>query len=245
MDAENLPAHAVGPADGLSIIDRPSPNFGPRRGGATPSLVVLHYTGMASTEAALHRLCTAEFEVSAHYLVDETGRILRLVGERMRAWHAGQGEWGGVADVNSRSLGIEIANPGNRPFAEAQMMSLESLLRSIMRRWRISPQAVIGHSDMAPGRKVDPGRRFDWRRLARQGLSVWPDPAAPMAADAGRFARAALQFGYPRQFATRQAGHPEVLLQAYRQRFRPWARGPLDAADMSGILDLANRFPAD
>ena len=103
----------------MSFIDRPSPNFGPRRGGASPSLIVLHYTGMDCTEAALHRLCTEEFEVSAHYLVDEAGRVFRLVDERMRAWHAGNGEWGGRPDVNSRSLGIEIANPGDRPYAGA------------------------------------------------------------------------------------------------------------------------------
>ena len=228
----------------MSFIDRPSPNFGPRRGGASPSLIVLHYTGMDCTEAALHRLCTEEFEVSAHYLVDEAGRVFRLVDERMRAWHAGNGEWGGRPDVNSRSLGIEIANPGDRPYAEAQMTMLERLLQSVMRRWRIPPQGGFGHSDMAPERKSDPGRRFDWRRLALQGLSVWPRPAAGGAPDAGRFGRAAARFGYPQLAGGRQTGCPEALLEVYRQRFRPWGRGPLADADMAGILDLADRFPS-
>ena len=139
-------------------------------------MVVLHYTAMESAGAALDRLCEENVEVSAHYLICETGRIWQLVDEEMRAWHAGAGRWGDVVDVNSRSIGIELANTGTQPFAEPQMAALEALLRGIVDRWSVRPERVIGHSDMAPGRKGDPGPRFDWRRLALQGLSVWPDP---------------------------------------------------------------------
>ncbi|HEY0275164.1 MAG TPA: N-acetylmuramoyl-L-alanine amidase, partial [Paenirhodobacter sp.] len=147
----------------------PSPNFGPRRQGAQPELIVLHYTGMTSCAAARDRLCDPAAEVSAHWLIAEDGRAEALVAEESRAWHAGAGSWQGRGDVNSRSIGIEIANPGNRPFPEPQMAALEALLRAILHRWGIPPEAVIAHSDMAPERKIDPGPRFDWCRLARQG----------------------------------------------------------------------------
>src|SRR6056297_873269 len=133
--------------------DHPSPNHGTRRGGARPSLVVLHYTAMESAEAALDRLCDPDAEVSAHYLVDERGAVLALVPEDRRAWHAGAGSWGAIGDVNSHSVGIELVNSGERPFAEFQFQALELLLDAVMRRWRIPPKGIIGHSDMAPGRK--------------------------------------------------------------------------------------------
>ncbi|MDR5652072.1 N-acetylmuramoyl-L-alanine amidase [Ruixingdingia sedimenti] len=219
----------------------PSPNSGPRRDGHLPRLVVLHYTGMASCAAALARLCDPAAEVSAHYLIDEGGAVLALVPEEARAWHAGAGAWGGQGDVNSRSIGIELANPGDRPFAEPQMAALERLLPGILTRWQIPPQGVIAHSDLAPDRKSDPGPRFDWRRLARQGLAVWPDAPAP-AADAppalpAAFAARARAFGYP-------DAPPETLLAAFRLRFRPWARGPLDATDLVLADSLARRYPA-
>ena len=155
-----------------------SPNFGERRGGVSPSLIVLHYTGMQSCQAAFDRLCDPSAEVSAHYLISETGRGHALVPEPMRAWHAGQGAWAGIDDINSHSIGIELANPGDAPFAAPQMLALERLLAEIIVRWSIAAHRVIGHSDMAPLRKRDPGPRFDWRRLARARLSVWPDDAA-------------------------------------------------------------------
>ena len=155
----------------MEIVDRSSPNFGPRRGGALPSLVVLHHTAMATAEAALERLVDPAAEVSAHYLIAEDGRVWRLVPEEARAWHAGAGTWGGAADVNSRSIGIELANAGPLagfpPFPEPQMAALEELLDGILARWRIPPAGVIAHSDLAPGRKADPGPKFDWLRLAR------------------------------------------------------------------------------
>lgn len=213
-----------------------SPNHGERRGGVRPDMVVIHYTGMASCAAALERLCDPAAEVSAHWLVDGDGTLHALVPEDLRAWHAGAGAWGAVTDVNSRSIGIELANPGAQPFPLRQMLALEVLLAGIMARWSIPPERVIGHSDMAPDRKRDPGPRFDWRALARAGLSVWPDGSAQ--ADPSAFLPAARAFGYP------DAG-PDLVLQAFRLRFRPWARGPVDAQDAGAALDLARRFPVD
>ncbi len=220
-------------------VDRhPSPNFGPRRDGLKPRLVVVHYTAMESCAAALERLCDPAHEVSAHYLIAPSGEVLQLVDEEMRAWHAGQGAWAGQDDVNSRSVGIEIANDGFSPFAAAAMDALVTLLGGVLSRWDIPAQGVIGHSDMAPGRKCDPGRRFDWRRMALEGVSVWPEAPRPQDPDEGVFAAALARFGYP-------DAPPEVLLDAFRQRFRPHARGALDAEDMGHAVALADRFPVD
>jgi N-acetylmuramoyl-L-alanine amidase len=223
----------------LRRVRHPSPNFGERRGGLRPDLVVIHYTAMPDLAAARDRLCDPAAEVSAHYLIAADGTVLALVPEEARAWHAGAGSWGGAGDINSRSIGIELANDGLGPFAAAQVAALEALLAGVMARWRVPPERVIGHSDMAPDRKGDPGARFDWRRLARSGLSVWPDSAAATAPfEVGAFERAACAFGYP------QAA-PEVLLTAVRLRFRPWARGPGDATDLAIVTDLARRFAVD
>ncbi len=222
----------------MRLVRHPSPNFGERRGGLLPDLVVIHYTAMPDLAAARDRLCDPAAEVSAHYLIDADGTVLALVPEEARAWHAGAGSWGGTDDINSRSIGIELANDGGSPFAAAQMVALEALLAGVMARWRISPGRVIGHSDMAPDRKGDPGARFDWRRLARAGLSVWPEPAGADRFGAVAFARAAQAFGYP-------DAAPEVLLRAVRLRFRPWACGPGDAGDMGIVTDLARRFAVD
>lgn len=217
----------------------PSPNAGRRRNGAQPELIVLHFTAMESAEAACERLCDRAAEVSAHYLIAADGRLWQLVAEEDRAWHAGAGSWGGAADVNSRSIGVELDNDGHAPFAAPLMSVLEPLLARLMADWAIPPERVIGHSDMAPERKDDPGRRFDWRRLARQDLAVWPQPdAAPEPPDPAGFLAAARRFGYP------DAGI-DLVLEAVRQRFRPWAAGPLSAADMAVVGDLARRFPVD
>ncbi len=212
----------------------PSPNFGERRGGLRPSLVVIHYTAMASCAEARDRLCDPGAEVSAHWLISETGEAEALVPEAMRAWHAGAGAWAGQEDINSRSIGIELANRGDHPFPEPQMRALERVLAGVLERWAIPPQGVIAHSDMAPGRKADPGPRFDWRRLARAGLSVWPGAGGP--ADLAAFDAAALAFGYPAAVA------PELRLQAFRLRFRPWASGPATGEDAAAARDLARRF---
>lgn len=222
----------------LVIQEHPSPNFGERRDGARPDLVVIHYTAMASAEAALERLCSTEFEVSAHYLICEQGQVFRLVDEEMRAWHAGAGQWGDVTDVNSRSIGIELANPGTAPFAAAQMDALESLLADIRSRYALPPERVIGHSDMAPLRKIDPGPRFDWKRLALQGLSVFPADCEEIEPDEVRFVQDLQAFGYPE-------APLEALLPAFRSRFRPHHHGPLDGRDMALARDLSSRFPID
>jgi N-acetylmuramoyl-L-alanine amidase len=201
-------------------------------------MVVLHYTAMASAEAAAERLCDPAYEVSAHYLIGPDGAILRLVPEALRAWHAGAGQWGGVTDVNSRSIGIELANTGGTPFAAAQMSALEVLLADILARRGIRPERVIAHSDMAPSRKGDPGPRFDWRRLALQGLSIWPDAVTAAASD------------LPLDLALTTIGYapdldPALALAAFRLRFRPWAQGPAGPGDLAAARNLAYRFPVD
>lgn len=189
---------------------------------------MIHYTGMADGASARARLCDPEAEVSAHWLVHEDGTTEALVPEDRRAWHAGTGSWQGREDVNSRSIGIELVNPGDRPFPEPQMAALEVLLRGIKARWSIGPEGVIGHSDMAPGRKIDPGPRFDWRRLAMQGLAVWPDgPGADL----------------PLADSLTRIGYPEgpARLAAFRLRFRPWAAGAEDETDRRLAAALADR----
>ncbi|WP_025560066.1 N-acetylmuramoyl-L-alanine amidase [Sphingomonas sp. UNC305MFCol5.2] len=203
---------------GLSIIDAPSPNFDARE--LPVSMIVLHYTGMESAQAAIDRLRDPEAKVSAHYLVDEDGRILQLVDERHRAWHAGRSHWRGVTDVNSASIGIEIVNPGHefgyRPFPEAQMSSLIPLVADIKERHAITRGNVVGHSDVAPARKQDPGELFNWHALARLRLALprptrnLVDPGWP---DAG-FMLALERFGY-------DVNDAEAAVTAFQRRFRP------------------------
>jgi N-acetylmuramoyl-L-alanine amidase len=145
-------------------------------------MIVLHYTGMATGEAALARLRDPVAKVSSHYLVEEDGRIFRLVPEDRRAWHAGVSFWRGERDINARSIGVEIVNPGHefgyRDFPEAQIAAVIDLLAEVRARWSIPDSHIVGHSDVAPDRKEDPGERFPWRRLARLGHGVWSDATA-------------------------------------------------------------------
>lgn len=223
-----------GPADPETVISHPSPNHGPRRGGARPDIVVLHHT-VLSCDAALERLCDPAAEVSAHWLIDRSGALFSLVEEDRRAWHAGAGAWGAVTDVNSRSIGIELEGDGS-DFPGVQMAALRDLLAGVLERHGIHPARVIAHSDMAPGRKNDPGPAFDWRGLAAVGLSVWPEAGRvdPEGADA-----ALIRFGYPADVT------PELRLAAFRLRFRPGATGSADAIDAGMAADLAARFPVD
>ena len=217
----------------MDVIRRQSPNFGPRRGHDAPSLVILHHTAMETAEAALDRLCDPGPEVSAHYLIGEDGRVWQLVEERERAWHAGVSCWRGERDVNSASVGIELANPaglaGFPPFGERQMQALERLLGAVMARWEIGPEGVLGHSDVAPGRKADPGAKFDWARLARTGLALGrPDGTAN-----GDFFEDLQAFGY-------DVSQPEAVLPAFRLRWRPEAgAAPLDEVDRRIAAGLA------
>lgn len=214
-----------------------SPNFGPRRGGLHPTLVVLHYTAMADCDAAARVLCSPEREVSAHYLIRRDGHVTALVDETMRAWHAGAGTWRGLDDINSRSIGIELDNDGDSPFAAALMDALDVLLPGILARWSIPPEGVIGHSCMAPGRKIDPGPRFDWQRLARQGVAAWPRTRGTIPTDPDRFRADARAYGF--------AELPDdTLLRAMRLRFRAGAQGPLDGRDCAIMAEMAARFGA-
>ena len=160
------------------MIDSPSPNFDNRRG--PPDIIVLHYTGMQTGEAALQRMCDPESRVAAHYMVEEDGRVFRLVPEERRAWHAGKGWWKGETDVNAASIGIEIVNPGHewgyRPFPDVQIDAVIGLLDDVRSRWTISNDRIIGHSDLAPTRKQDPGELFPWKRLAQEGHGLWFEP---------------------------------------------------------------------
>ncbi len=165
----------------LKIIERPSPNYNERKaanGSVGVQLVVLHYTGMATAAQALARLTDQASQVSAHYVVDDEGSIYRLVAEQHRAWHAGVSYWQGVRDINSVSIGIEITNPGHdygyRAFPQTQIDAVTALVRDIVTRHTLDAAAVVGHSDIAPGRKIDPGELFPWESLARVGIGKWP-----------------------------------------------------------------------
>ncbi len=144
-------------------------------------MLVFHYTGMIDARVALDRLCDPAAKVSAHYLIDDDGTVHPLVDEKHRAWHAGVAAWRGHTDINARSIGIELVNPGHdlgyRPFPEAQIAALEDLAREVLARHPIPPRNVVGHADVAPTRKQDPGELFPWRRLAEAGVGLWPDPA--------------------------------------------------------------------
>ncbi|WP_417452126.1 N-acetylmuramoyl-L-alanine amidase [Kordiimonas sp.] len=161
----------------LDIASYPSPNWNERPAGAVIDTVVLHYTGMRSGRDALTRLCDATAEVSAHYLLEEDGRVFRLVDERKRAWHAGVSHWRGRDNLNHTSIGIELVNPGHefgyRPFPKAQITSLLSLLEGIAQRHHIQQNGFVGHSDIAPSRKQDPGELFPWAQLAEKGFGIW------------------------------------------------------------------------
>jgi N-acetylmuramoyl-L-alanine amidase len=165
----------------MDIIPAPSPNFDARP--TPPDMIVLHYTGMPSGEEALERLRDPGAKVSAHYLVEEDGRIFSLVAEERRAWHAGVAFWKGARDVNARSIGVEIVNPGHefgyRPFPGQQIEAVVALLSDIRERWEIDDDRILGHSDVAPDRKTDPGELFPWKQLAKagHGYFVEPEPA--------------------------------------------------------------------
>lgn len=207
-------------------VDHPSPNSDARRDDTPIDMLVLHYTGMLTGSAALNRLCDAAAKVSAHYLIDEDGTVYRLVPEENRAWHAGVAYWRGAKDVNGRSVGIELVNPGHefiyRDFPRPQLAALIDLTQGILSRHPIPARNVVGHSDIAPDRKLDPGERFDWRSLAQNGIGLWPE--APQRID-GDIRDLLAEYGY--DMATRHA------VAAFQRHFRP--------ARVDGIADDETR----
>ncbi len=234
-------------------IAAPSPNFDERR--RSPDMIVLHYTGMASGAEALARLRDPAAKVSAHFLVEEDGRVFALVEEARRAWHAGIAYWAGERDINGLSIGIEIVNPGHefgyRDFPDVQVSALVDLLDAIRGRWPIPDRRILGHSDVAPTRKQDPGERFPWARLAAAGHGVWPAEALPTASPApnelaaGSLApeanRLLAAIGYE-TFPSRHPAAPDNV-RAFRRHWTPRRiDGGIDAAlveRMAAVLAAA------
>lgn len=225
------------------IVERPSPNHDARAEGPV-DILVMHYTGMKTAEEALARLCDPEAKVSSHYTIDRDGTVYRHVAEDRRARHAGVSYWAGVRDVNSRSIGIEIVNPGHEfgyiPFAEPQIAALIDLSRGILGRHpAISPARVVGHSDVAPNRKQDPGELFPWARLAEFGIGLWPSthplPSQGKGDGEGEiFAGNLRRFGY--------GVPPEVdwpladVIAAFQRRFRPSCINGIPDAECEALL---------
>lgn len=212
----------------------------PRRNGRAVDMLLLHYTGMTSADAACALLCSPESGVSCHYLVDEDGTITQMVSEDARAWHAGVSSWQGETDTNSRSIGIEIQNPGHqlgyRDFPAPQMQSVIALCRDILTRHAIAPRNVLAHSDVAPGRKIDPGERFDWPLLFREGIGHWV-PAADLndsalgSVDLAAFQRLLQDYGYGIEVTGACDAQTRKVTDALQRHFRP--------ALVTGVPDLS------
>jgi N-acetylmuramoyl-L-alanine amidase len=231
-------------AEMSAVIEHPSPNHDARADGTPVDMLVLHYTGMQTGAAALARMCDPAAKVGAHYMIEEDGRVFRLVPEERRAWHAGIAFWRGHRDVNARSIGIELVNPGHefgyRGFPPAQMDALVELARGILGRHPIAPRNVVGHSDVAPARKTDPGELFAWQDLARAGIGLWPQGVAPSPGgptfgpdDVGGAIAAAQrqlgQYGYQIDVTGVLDEETAPVLTAFQRHFRP--------ARVDGLLD--------
>jgi N-acetylmuramoyl-L-alanine amidase len=247
--------------DGLTVRERASPNHDSRDetaellGAGTPriDMLVLHYTGMRSGAAALDRLCDPQAKVSSHYLVEEDGAVWRLVPEERRAWHAGVSYWMGETALNAVSIGIEIVNPGHewgyREFPERQMAAVEALCRDIVARRRIPSYRVVGHSDIAPTRKSDPGELFDWPLLGRAGIGLWPEPAADIARRRGRgvgmVERARALADLARIGYEVVPGNETPALAAFQRRYRPerWD-GRIDGETAHRLADVRQAVDA-
>jgi len=244
------------PDTSLSAAWLPAANIEPRREGMRPTILLMHYTGMASAEGALHWLCTPQSRVSCHYLIDEMGRITQMVREDMRAWHAGDAYWAGETDINSASIGIEIHNPGHGlhycDFAEAQMQAVEALSLDIIARHGIRPASVLAHSDVAAWRKRDPGEKFDWARLAGAGIGHWVEPAR-IEGDAGFglgdegpevtiVQRVLADYGYRITATGLFDSETACVVTAFQRHFRPaLVNGRADRS----TIDTLNRLLAD
>jgi N-acetylmuramoyl-L-alanine amidase len=202
----------------MIIVDAPSPNFGPRKDRKKAKYLILHYTGTKTGFEALRLLQGGDpaHEVSAHYFVDEDGGVVRLVDENMRAWHAGKSYWEGEEDINSSSIGIEIQNPGHEfgytPFPDEQMSAVAELCKAIIERHKILPCNVLAHSDIAPGRKADPGELFPWKDLAAQGIGIWPETRS---GDTGDLREILTKLGYDPK------ADPKEVITAFQRHFEP------------------------
>ncbi len=230
----------------------PSPNYGERKDGRSPDMILLHYTGMQDADAALERLTSRSSEVSAHYFVFEDGRIVQLVEESRRAWHAGVSSWAGETDINSCSIGIEIVNPGHefgyRDFPARQVAAVTALCRSILTRYTIAPARVLGHSDVAPSRKQDPGEKFPWRALYDSGVGHWVRPA-PLTLDGNVLAlgdqgdavaeiqRSLADYGYGIAPSGTFDTTTHDVVAAFQRHFRPQR--------VDGIIDASTRKTLD
>ncbi len=230
------------------VVECPSPNFDARPPGQAVDILLLHYTGMASATAALARMCDESAKVSAHYCIDEDGLLTRLVPEDKRAWHAGLASWAGADDINDRSIGIELVNPGHefgyRPFPEAQMARLIELARDILARQPIPPGRVLGHSDVAPLRRQDPGELFDWARLAAAGIGLWPGDAPALAPpEPSEIERQLAAFGY----GYLEQDFPAVVA-AFQRHFRPATLtgevDPESAGRLAALVALVDEGPS-
>jgi N-acetylmuramoyl-L-alanine amidase len=213
----------------------PSPNFNARK----PQLIVLHHTSIGDSAAALRVLRTRNSEgpVSAHYLVEADGRIDQLVDDGARAWHAGAARWGDMTDINSSSIGIEIDNDGESPFTEPQIQALVNLLADITSRLGIPRVAVVGHGDIAPGRKNDPSVQFPWATLARYGFGLWPD-ALLIPAPPGFDSLAAMRLvGY-------DVSNPRNAIIAFHRHYRATETDTLDTVDANILYSLQRKLMA-
>jgi N-acetylmuramoyl-L-alanine amidase len=232
----------------------PSPNFGERKDGRRPDMILLHYTGMRHADAALELLKASGSDVSCHYFVHEDGRIVQLVQENCRAWHAGKAFWAGETDINTCSIGIEIVNPGHDhgypPFPKRQIAAVTALCRSIQTRHTIPPTRVLAHSDVAPARKQDPGEKFPWRTLYDSGVGHWVKPAPIM--EFGQTLRpgdrsnavATMQsllgdYGYAIEVNSEYDGATRDVVSAFQRHFRPErVDGIFDASTRSTLQEL-------
>ena len=236
----------------------PSPNLDERKGGRRPDMILLHYTGMQNGEAALARLCTAASRVSAHYVVFEDGRIVQCVPEDKRAWHAGESFWAGETDINSRSIGIEIVNPGHEfgysNFPLRQVAAVISLCKSILtRRGPIGAERILGHSDVAPARKQDPGEKFPWELLSESGIGHWVR-AAPLNLDGPtlkpgeqvvRLQRTLASYGYDIAETGSYDDATAIVVTAFQRHFRPAkVDGIADASTLLTLRALIETRPA-
>jgi len=228
-------------------IEKRSPNQESRPEACVIDTLILHYTGMKTAEAALTRLCDPETKVSAHYLVDEDGSVTALVPEACRAWHAGEACWLGARDLNDRSIGIELVNPGHefgyRPFPETQMVALEPLLQGILARHPILPERVLGHSDVAPDRRTDPGELFDWQRLARTGIGCWPEAQVEgKALPIEEVQQQLHRYGYAVPLSGKADAATKKVVEAFQRHFRPTLiDGKADAETMAQLFGLLAR----